>query len=361
MLKRLEIAGKLLLAWIVAGLLWRPGRRTRRRRSEALARPRKVLVVRTDNRVGEALLTTPLLAALKVHPSKPEVHLLVHPRVVRVLKGHPHVDRLIAFSDRDRKLGPLSPQVRSLRRERYDVVVNAANWEAPSVGPAIASRLIGRDAVVIGPDMRPVRALFDLAVEPLPETRSEARQRLHLLSPLGVTAERAPLSFRPVAEDPVVAEAMRLAGHPFAVVNPGGRLGWRRVSPEVFAAASRTLLEEGVAPLITWGPGEEALVDEVISLCPGAMRAPPTTIDQLAALMSRAVLTVCNNTGPMHLSVAVGTPTLALFLHMDMARWGHDDPRHLMRDLTGEPDAPSAAALAVRTLLARLDLEGKTP
>ncbi len=362
MLKRLEIAGKLLLAWIVAGLLWRPGRRARARSSEALSRPRKVLVVRTDNRVGEALLTTPLLTALKSHPQKPEVHLLVHPRVVRVLAGHPCIDRLIPFGERDRNLGPLSPVVRALRRERYDVVVNAANWEAPSVGPAVASRLIGSRSVVLGPDMRPVRALFDVPVPPLPGTRSEARQRLHLLSPLLSAADRAPLSFRPVAENAVVLQTLRdLPPRPFAVVNPGGRLGWRRVKPEVFAAACRALVEEGITPLVTWGPGEESLADEVLSLTPSAVRAPPTTIDELASLMSRAALTVCNNTGPMHLSVAVGTPTLGLFLHMDMARWGHEGDRHLMRDLTFEPDQAAAAAQSVRALVARLDLAGKTP
>ena len=57
--------------------------------------------------------------------------------------------------------------------------------------------------------------------------------------------------------------------------------------------------------------------------CPGAVRAPPTSLDQLAALMRGARVTVCNNTGPMHLAVAVGCPTLALFLHMEVERWGH--------------------------------------
>jgi hypothetical protein len=48
----------------------------------------------------------------------------------------------------------------------------------------------------------------------------------------------------------------------------------------------------------------------------------------------------------MHLAVAVGTPTLALFLKMELARWGHDHPPHRMVDLTGAPDEATMAGLA---------------
>jgi heptosyltransferase-3 len=360
--KRLEIAGKLVLARLAAMLLWRPGRR--RRAQTRLTAPRKILLVRIDERVGEALLTTPLLTALRRLPGPPEVHVLVHPRVERVLRGHPGVDRLIPFGSRDRNLGPLSPRLRALRAERYDVVVNAANWEAPSVGPAIVSRLAAPGGAVVGPDVAGVRALFDVAVAPLPDTRSEARQRLFLLSAMGLPADEAPLSFRPVAKDEVVQAALAsCAGRPLAVVNPGGRLGWRRVGPEVFAAAARELLEGGLVPLVTFGPGEEGLARAVVDAAPGAVMAPPTTIDQLAALMSQARLTICNNTGPMHLSVAVGTPTVGLFVHMDMARWGHGGGEHRMVDLTSAPaqERPAVAAAATRALVAQLDLSGKSP
>ncbi len=135
------------------------------------------------------------------------------------------------------------------------------------------------------------------------------------------------------------------------MVNPGGRLGYRRVPAAVFSAAARALLDAGVVPLITWGPGEETLAAETLRGAAGAAIAPATNLDQLAALMSGACLTVCNNTGPMHLSVAVGTPTLGLFLHMEMARWGHHDPPHRMVDLTGVEDRAAEVAREVKLLL----------
>jgi ADP-heptose:LPS heptosyltransferase len=62
--------------------------------------------------------------------------------------------------------------------------------------------------------------------------------------------------------------------------------------------------------------------------------------------MRTAGLTVTNNTGPMHLSVAVGAPTLGLFFRIDMERWGHPYAPHRMVDLT--PLAEAGAGLEER-------------
>ena len=94
--KRLETWAKVALALLASVLFWRPGRR--RPLGAPLPSPRKLLLVRPDNRVGEALLLTPLLRTLKahVHPP-PEVHVLVHSKVARVLRGHPEIDAVLAF------------------------------------------------------------------------------------------------------------------------------------------------------------------------------------------------------------------------------------------------------------------------
>jgi heptosyltransferase-3 len=337
--KRLELWAKLTLALLASALLWRPGRR--RPPGSALPAPRKILLVRPDNRVGEALLTTPLLRTLKALPSpSPQVHVLVHTKVARALAGHPDADAVIAFDRRRLWLGPLAPGIRALRRERYDTVVDCANWDAPSVTSALISRLAGPQAVVIGPHVWPLSLLHSLSVAALPGTRREVTQRAHLLTPLtrGVIIET--LSFRePNVSDSFRAYLQREASRPCAVVNPGGRLGWRRIPPEAFAAAARALLAAGRVPVVTWGPGEEALAQAVVQGAPGALLAPPTNLDELAALMRAAGLTVTNNTGPMHLSVAVGAPTLGLFLRIDMERWGHPSVPHRMVDLTPAVDA----------------------
>jgi ADP-heptose:LPS heptosyltransferase len=346
--KRLELWAKLALALVASALLWRPGRRPPP--GSPLPRPRKVLLVRPDNRVGEALLTTPLLRTLKthVHPT-PEVHILVHAKVVRVLAGHPDADAVIAFDRRLLWLGPLAPGIRALRRAGYDTVVDCANWDAPSVTSALVCRMAGPRAVVLGPAVWPVTLLHSVSVPPRPDTRSEAVQRTHLLTPLTGGAVSEGLSFREPSVGPSIRAYLDAgADTKHAVINPGGRLGGRRIPPEAFAAAARTLLELGRVPIVTWGPGEEALARAVVEAAPGSRFAPATSIDELAALMRSAGLTVCNNTGPMHLSVAVGAPTLAFFLRIDVERWGHAYAPHRMVDLTALVDAAGGAGLEVR-------------
>jgi len=336
LLKQVEWFAKLALAALVAALAGRPGRPARARAALAAPGPRRVLLVRVDNRVGEALLMTPLLDAL--HARGHRVEALVHPRVRRVLDGHPALARLWDTSRRGRVLG-------QLRREAFEVVVNCGNWEVAAATSAIASRLVAPRAALLGPANAPSRWLVDVPVPPLPGVKSEVRQRLHLLSPLLGEGLDPTLSFRPLAPGPAPA-----GGRPYAVVNPGGRLGYRRLPPATFAAAARALLVAGVTPVVAWGPGEEALAGAVAAAAPGALVAPPTDLSQLASLLAGARLAVTNNTGPMHLAVAVGCPTLALFLHMDVARWGHGPP-HRMLDLTpllraGVPLEPAVAEAA---------------
>jgi heptosyltransferase III len=332
-LKRVEWFFKTVLAMLAAVLLFRPWRRPRACR--LLRQPRlRVLVVRLDNRVGEALLTTPLLNGLA--QAGHEVHLLAHPKMHRVLAGHPALHRLWAYQ-------PRWTVLRALRAERFEAVINCGNWAEPAVTSALVSRLIASHGVVLGPANFPSGWLMDVPVAALGDTPAEAVQRRHLGSPLLPTVGPAKLSFKPTAP-------FRVVDGRYAVVNPGGRLGFRRVPIERFIEAATELLSVGVTPVVTWGPGEEALAEAIVSRSPGCVRAPATDIEQLASLMREACLTVCNNTGPMHLSVAVGCPTLALFLHMDVQRWGHAEAPHHMLDLTLAEEPAQLTRAAVRAM-----------
>lgn len=319
LVKSLEHWAKLTLAAFVALLMLRPWRRARTRQ---LASAKRILLVRIDQRVGEVLLTTPLVNRLAGR----EVHLLVHPKMARVVEGLPGVARVWPF---EKRLG----SVLALRAERFDAVVNCGNWSSPAVTSAIVSRLIAGRGVAVGPATAPTSWLMDVAVTPLTEQPSEVLQRAHLVD--GWATEGAPrLSFRAPRPSAEVRAFLASVGPRYAVVNPGGRLGERRVAAAAFAAGARVMAATGVTPVVTWGPGEEALAQEVCAGCPEAVLAVPTDLDGLAAALSGAVMVLCNNTGPMHLAVAVGCPTLALFSRIDMRRWSHSGEASRSVDVT---------------------------
>jgi heptosyltransferase-3 len=150
----------------------------------------KVLVIKRD-KLGDLLLTTPLLAHLKACLPRVETHLLANDYNAWVVAGNPHVDRVWVYR-RVRNAGRVSLgaawhwlwQNRALRRERYDWVIVANGDESP--------RAIRRGLSVRG--ARTVARCSDASgypglTDPLPPDVSshEIERLLGLLSPLGVS------------------------------------------------------------------------------------------------------------------------------------------------------------------------------
>jgi lipopolysaccharide heptosyltransferase II len=86
---------------------------------------------------------------------------------------------------------------------------------------------------------------------------------------------------------------------------------WRR---EGFAEVARHFLQRGFAVTLIGSERERAVCDEVAKLAPGVVNlAGETTLSELAALLKRATICVSNDSGPMHLAVALGRPVVSVF------------------------------------------------
>jgi ADP-heptose:LPS heptosyltransferase/glycosyltransferase involved in cell wall biosynthesis len=323
---------------------------------------RKLLVVRSDERVGNQLLTTPLLRALKLGMPHAELHLLAAARQSSVVASR-HVDRVIPFEKRlfFRRPWRLAALLASLRRERYDAVVEAGHWSGFSLTGSLLARVAAGGAPVVG-HLRGESARF--LSHPVPHhgaNENETRAKLELLRPFGLL----PRGLEPETElgrDPgLAARVLASAGvsGAYAVLNPGARMADRRWPPAAHAGVARGLGARGLAVLVVWGPGEEPIARAVAD-AGGARLAPPTSLAELAALLRGARLCVSNNSGPMHLAVAVGAPTVGVFLSGDAARWRHDVAAFEAAEPRGEGDATAVLAACDR-LLAVQDREASRP
>lgn len=324
---------------------------------------RKVLVVRTDERVGNQLLTTALLRALEQGLPRAEIHLLAAARQSSVVASR-HVDRVIPFEKRlaFRRPWRLVALLRALRRERYDAVVEAGHWSCFSLTASLLSRIAAGGGAVIG-HLRGESAHFlSHPVPHDPANQNEAQAKLELLRPFGLL----PRGLAPETElgsDPAVADALLApvgVKEPFAVLNPGARMADRRWPPAAHATVARGLLARGLTVLVVWGPGEERLARGVADSS-GARLAPATDLAELAAILRRARLCVSNNSGPMHLAVAVGTPTVGVFLSGDARRWGHQLPIFEAAEPRGEEDAEAVLAACDRLLASTARLASSSP
>jgi ADP-heptose:LPS heptosyltransferase len=280
--------------------------------------PRSVLVLRTDDRVGNALLTIPLVRSLQSALPAAQVDLLLAAPRAQVAEGLPRL-RVLRFEKRDSFRHPLR-FLRFLRglRGSYDVAVDAAHWHAFSLTSALLSRWAARRAVV--GHSRGGCDFFYQAVAPVPaEGTRELDAKLSLGAALGIalqpSREETALGFSPPVVSPNPA---------YAAINPGARKADHRWPPERFAALARGLsARHGLRSIVFWGPGERDLAAAVAADA-AAELAPQTSVEQLASSFRRAALVVTNDTGPMHLASACGAKVLAIFLDQDGLRWAHD-------------------------------------
>jgi heptosyltransferase-3 len=337
-----------------------------RRPLPPLAAIRKVLVVRPDDRVGNQLLTTPLLRALAAGLPHAELHLLAPPRRALVIPVR-LAARVVPWDRRAAARAPwrLVALIAALRRERYDVVVEAAHWSAFSLTASLLSRVASAGAPVIGHARGDSTRFVSHPVAHDPANENEVQAKLELLRPLGLL----PCGLAPETDlglDPPFARATRReagAVEPYAILNPGARMADRRWSPAAHAQVARGLMARGLTVVVVWGPGEETIA-RAVATGSGASLAPPTRLHELGALLRGARLCVSNNSGPMHLSVAVGTPTVGVFLSDDAARWGHVLPGFAAAEPRSDDDAGAvldACDRLLRTAGAAAEAEGWRP
>jgi lipopolysaccharide heptosyltransferase III len=298
-----------------------------------------VLVVRTDDRVGNALLTLPLVRALQQALPQAQVDLLLAARRAHVAEGLPRL-RVLRF---DKRAPPLR-QLRFLRglRARYDVVIDAAHWHAFSLTSALLSRWAARRWVV-GADRGPVaRAYSAVAALPPPGT-PDVLAKLELGRPLGLSLPALPL-------ETALGRGPSPVRGSFVALNPGARKQDHRWPALRFGQLAGRLRDaRGLRSMVFWGPGEEPLAREVALASGGAAEVGPATdLEQLASAFRAAALVVTNDTGPMHLAVACGAPVVAVFLDASGLRWAHPGPR--FEALVAPADEAPLLAASLRLL-----------
>lgn len=156
-------------------------------------------------------------------------------------------------------------------------------------------------------------------------------KNLSLLGALGVNDGAIQFPLAAVESRAVIEVRSALGGErPFALINPGAAWPNKRWPPERFGDVAAFLQEvRGLPSIVLWGPGEEGLAGAVVETSGGAARvAPPTNLRDLLALSRAASLMVSGDTGPLHIAVAAGTPTVSLFGPTDPHRngpWAPDD------------------------------------
>ncbi len=308
-------------------------------RRTATGPPRRVLLIKPDH-LGDVLLATPAIFDLRRRFPDAEIIALVGPWSRVMLRDNPDVDVVLdlpfpGFERRPRTRRLAELLLPYLLLLRYAILLRPLRCDAALIlrddhwwGAALA--LLAGIPQRIGYDLPLCRPLLSQAL-PIQPGSHVGQQALDLVAALAVApppGEPPALQFTPTAGDQAWATgwlANHLApGDQLIVLHPGTGGPGKHWLPARWAAVADELAQPGRRVLLTGGPAEAELLQEVA----GAMQTTPLilagelSIGRLAALLSRAALVMGVDSGPLHIAVSQGAPSLHLFGPSDPARFG---------------------------------------
>lgn len=286
----------------------------------------RVLIVRMGA-LGDIVHALPVLAALRTHRPDVEVDWLVDARYASLLALVEGVTtRVVVRAPASAALGGevrfggvlgMWSALRYLRAQRYAAALDLQGL----IKSAAFARGSGAATVVgfVRSQLRePAAARAYSTTVAGPDGGHVVEKNLAALTAIGVPSAGVVFPWKPMVSavaSAVGADAKVTAAGGFVLVNPGAAWENKRWPARRFGElAARIGRELGLPSLVTWGPAERALADEVVAHSHGhATASASTTLADLLALAARARLVVSGDTGPLHLAASVGAPIVGLF------------------------------------------------
>lgn len=292
---------------------------------------KNILCVRLDS-LGDVLMMTPAIRALKGQPDGRRITLLTSRSGAEIASLIPEVDETMTYDPPWMKAS--APPTDSalefemidrLRKHKFDGAVIFTTFSQSPLPAALLTFLAEIPLRLAHCRENPYYLLTDWIPEAddfnQPTIRHEVRRQLDLVASIGSKTANERLSLQvPIPTLAAVRENLERIGltenKPWAVLHPGATAASRRYPAENFASVAETLISKHGFQIIFTGSKTEFELVESIQDCVNTdtfCLAGQLGIGDLAALLSIAPLLITNNTGPAHIAAAVGTPVVVLY------------------------------------------------
>jgi heptosyltransferase-2 len=253
------------------------------------------------------ILTTPVIAALKANFPNARLTVLAGPKAHGLLSGSRMVDELVIYDKRATWMAKCR-LIAKLRGVTFDAVVDLRNTLIPYL-----IRARRRSGIFWG--KRPL---------------SMQERHLSRLDFLGI--RESPAQFDFFSEKDLESSKRKVAEHGslplagWAALAPGAGSFLKRWRADGFREAARFMVSRGIPLMVVGGSEEKELADEVLRGVEGTVvnGCGLFAIRELAALLSRAALVLCNDSAIMHLAYELGRPVVAIFGPTDENKYGRD-------------------------------------
>ena len=300
-----------------------------------LQTPSKILIIRFGS-LGDIVHGLP--AQQELHRLWPdaEIHWLAEKPYKPLLETVPFISRIwtsqlklwrSSFSG----IGQITRLIRGLRNEHFDLIYDFQGLlkSAVTAGLAGGGNSIGFDKSLL---REKASRFFYSSPTPLePGNRHQVEYALDLVNPPRFQGKASAVIYFQYPRQTIEYLERELAkigvSSPPVLLNPGAAWETKRWDADRFVKLAELIQEAGYPVIYTIGPGEEPLLEEARELSPLPVNSFSTSIVQLSALCSRSLLMVAGDTGPLHLAVASGTPTVAILGPAHAWRTGPFNPK----------------------------------
>lgn len=292
----------------------------------------RIVVVRTD-RIGDVLLSTPVLKVLRKHYPMSHIAMMVSPYTKEIVDGNPFIDEVIVLDKDGAQQGFLATVkfVAKLKKKKFDLAI--------ILHPTLRTHMICFLADIkerIGYDRKAPYFLTKIVPHHKQEgLKHEMEYNFDLLEPLGIT-ERASELYMPIKEssEEFVEGLLCRCGinsskDKIIAINPAASCVSKRWPVSRFAElADRLCALYNAKIIIVADQAHSQISKDLLQMtrCKPFDLSGQLSLSQLASLFKRCVLVISNDSGPVHLAVAVGTPVISIFGRnqpgLGPKRWG---------------------------------------
>lgn len=286
---------------------------------------KNILCIRLDA-MGDVIMTTPAMKALKNAVSGRKISLLTSQQGAQIAESIPLFDEVMTYpapwlkaSSREKCEEVDFKIIEEIKKRNFDGAVIFTVYSQNPLPTALLCYLAKIPLVASYCRENPYALLSDWVKEEEPEIkiRHEVRRHLDLVKALGVNGENLPLVLE--ANDEAIASlTKKVAGDQkdWIVIHPGATAESRRYSEERFAELADHMIEKMNAKILFTGSSSERKIIERIQsrMKNESMNlGGELSLKEMIALLKLTPLLISNNSGPVHMAAALGTPVVDLY------------------------------------------------
>lgn len=270
---------------------------------------KKILIIKPRG-IGDVILSTIVLKNIKSELNDCEIHYLTESFASSVLGNNPFITKIYTFG---KNLKENLKLIRNLRKEKYDIILDFySNPRTAQFTFLIKAKL------KVGYYKRGRNYAYDLKIKLDNPNLHSALAHLEFLKALGINHNLQEIIYFITDEEKKFAENFfkenNLTQNCIGII-PGGGWSSKRCEPEKFAEICREINKLwNFHFLILYGDEDYEDAKKIYDLIPDNSKlAPKTSIREMVALISKCKAVIANDSGPMHLSAAIGIPTIGIF------------------------------------------------